>query len=289
MRTSGGKAAPAAPSHLPAPASAAPRAAAPGGSGGFFDALGVVLGLLFLPGLFLTLLFALLPAIHRSWINSMEAAGMDLDLPIAKARQELQRKKDDKLEEVRKKEKELKYKQDDIHDRRLELDQREKDLVKSNAPKEQFDALGRDRENLTKEEDALFRDSDRIREERQKLEASLSKQYRADEDKIEQDERERTRKRDKLELDKRAAEVNLVRWSFVYQVGLLFGLLVLVVGSVGYISSRQSLVRRIVGAIAIAAVVLLVVARMNGGRGVLLGLGGDEIRNPKLEIRTKSE
>ena len=81
----------------------------------------------------------------------------------------------------------------------------------------------------------------------------------------------------------------MVRWGFAYQLGLLFAVLVLVVGAVGYVSARQSLVRRIVGAIAIAAVVLLIVARMNGGRGVLLSVGSDEIRNPTLEIRNKSE
>src|SRR5262249_29817896 len=143
VRTSGAKAPPPVPAQVPVPVNSPPPAA-PARAGGFSDAFGVLLGFLFLPGLFLTLLFLLLPVLHRAWIHWRDAAGMELDLPIAKARQELERKKGDKLDEILKKEKELKYKQADLRDRRRELDEREKELVKANAGKNEFDALGRD-------------------------------------------------------------------------------------------------------------------------------------------------
>ncbi len=280
LRAVGGKAA-AAPARAAAPA---PRRASladsepaesSSGGGGMFDAVGVLLGFLFLPGLFLTLLFLLAPSLDRAFAETYSAREIELNLPVTKAKQELERKKDEKREELRKKEKENQYKQNDLRDRRRDLDKRSNQLYsKPNPPQSEQDALRKESDELNKEEQAAYKEADKLREDRDKLEAGLGKQFREESDKIEQDEREVRKKKDQLELDRLTSSAGLIKRSAWYQGGLLIGVLILMVGSVGYLSSRQSMVRRVVGAIAIGAVVLLIAARMNSGRGVLLGMGG---------------
>jgi hypothetical protein len=255
-----------------APASSSGGGGSSGG-GTVFDAVGVLLGFLFLPGLFLTLLFLLAPAIDRAFAETNRAKEIELDLPVTKARQDLKRKKEEKLEDVRKKERELNYKQDDLNERNRDWDKRNNQLYsKGNPPQKDVEAMQKEKEGLNKEQDALYKDGDRIREERTKVESGLNKDFRADEEKINQDERDNAKKRDQLELDRISSGAGFIRRSAWYQGGLLVGVLILMVGSVGYLSSRQSMVRRVVGAIAIGAVVLFIAARMNSGRGVLLGM-----------------
>jgi hypothetical protein len=258
------------PPEAPPPPAVRPAPAAPKAGTGILDTFGMVLGCLFLPGLFLTVLFLLLPVIHRAGVGSIDAAEIDLEVSLTKARQDLERKKDVEREDMRKKERDLKFKMNEMQERIQELEQRRNKLT----PSPELDDLNKQIDSLRQEQDALIKQNTAVAEERQKLESSLTRKFRDDEDKIDKEERDNAKKRDKLELDRRAAEATMLRWSYWYQWGQLGGVLLLLIGSVGYLSGRQSVVRRVVGAVAIGAVILLVVAKMNSGRGVLLSMGG---------------
>jgi hypothetical protein len=266
---------PPAPSPSPMPASA-PDAGARSSVG---DLLGMVLGILFLPGLIITVVFLLLPIIGRGRLSAIEADQIELDVPVTKARQELEQKKTEKRDEIRKNERDVQAKLDDIPDRQKELDaRRDKLFAKAQAEGKQpdkadIDAIDREREKLRQEQDSLQREREKYQDQKRKLEADTSKELRGEVEKLEQAQRENAKKRGPLELERSALEANLLRWNYRFQWGQLVGVLVLLVGSVGYLSNRHSVVRRVVGAIAIGAVVLLIVAKMNNGRGVFLTMG----------------
>jgi hypothetical protein len=221
-------------------------------------------------------LLLLLPIIGRGRLSAFDADLIDLELPLTKSRLELERKKDAKREEIRKTERDVQSKLDDVRDRLRELDRRrEKLFAKGKVPAQaELDEIEKERTGLFKEQTDLSRENETLRDESQKLQAGTYKEIRAEVEKYEQAQQEHARKRDKLDLERRAAEAANLRWNYWFQWGQLGGVLVLIVGSIGYLSNRQSTVRRVVGAIAIGAVVLLIVAKMNSGRGVLLSLGG---------------
>jgi hypothetical protein len=278
-------AAPAAAAQRPSAAAAAPSprpASAPQAPlGGAVEWLGWLLGMLFLPGLCLTLLFEFLPAVDRAAAKSLDAELLELKLTSTKARQELDQKKEEKRQDLRKKERELQYKYDELSERRQELDRRR---TKSKGDKGEMDDLQREEDVLRRDEKGLFKESEQLREEREKLESSLKKTFREDLERLDKTEKDGIKKQDKLALQQQAAAATSLRLDYWCQGGQLLGLLVLMVGSVGYLSAKQSLVRRIVGAIVLGVVVLLLVAKLNGGRGVILGLSGPLADSPPKRL-----
>jgi hypothetical protein len=255
-------------------ATPAPRPDAGAGSG-VRDVLGMILGFLFLPGLFLTLLFLLLPIIGRGRLSAIDADQLDLDAPVTKARQELDQKKSEKRDEIRKNERDVQAKQDDVRDRQKELDDRRQKLFAAGKQPEkgEIEAIDKEQMKLRDEQGALDREREKYRDQSRKLDDGTTKELRAEVEKLEHAQRENAKKRAPLELERSNVEASTLRWNYRFQWGQLIGVLVLLIGSVGYLSSRQSMVRRVVGAIAIGAVVLLIVAKMNNGRGVFLTMG----------------
>jgi hypothetical protein len=272
-RAAGPSAEAAAPVRAPATAVAAAAPAAEAARpAGAFDLVGWTLSWLFLPGLFLTVVFVFLPIVERAGLASLEAAAIDADLPYTKARQELDRKKEEKRDDVRRKDRELQFKRDEVGAKRRDIDRRRNQLYSKPAapPQAEIDALRKEEDALHKEEEeALYREEDQLRDERQKLENSLSKTFKEESDKLDREQKARNERRDRLELDRRAAEAASLRRGYWYNWGLFAGLLVLMAGAVGYLSDRNSAMRRAVGAVVLAGLALLVVAKLNSGRGVL--------------------
>src|SRR5262249_30073407 len=96
----------AAPRPQPAPPPATPRPAADRGVS-VFETFSWLLGWFFLPGLLLTLIFLLMPLIDRARVDNIKAASREGQVRLQRARLALDRKYDQRLEEIRTKKRDL--------------------------------------------------------------------------------------------------------------------------------------------------------------------------------------
>ncbi len=229
------------------------------------------LGWLYVPGLFFVLLFLLLPEMDALSLRNRQNTLNDASAPWQKTAIELDQKRDKKLDEFRKKERDLEYRREDLDDRQRELDRRESGFT-GDTSQETRDALKKDRDRLKDDRDKLAKDQQNVQNEKQALDYKVRKELRSDLEKLDKDKKDWEYSARLKRLEAQQASNSALGRAWWYTVGLLFATILLMLGAIGYISPKQPTLRRVVGAITIGAIILMVAARMNGGNSVVFGI-----------------
>jgi hypothetical protein len=247
---------------------------------------------LFLAGLLLVLLFLFLPIIERAHVQAMEARVLDGEMAVKKIRRDLDARYREREEQLEEREARLKDTRQDLDERQNEITRRrnrvdrdrfDKDKGKNGDAQQLFD----DEERLRKDEQTYREDREKFDEERNRSRSSLKKEYRFEEQKYRKAQQDWERKREVIEQeDKAALEATMLARGYWYSWGMLAGLMLLTGASLGFLMPQQPLIRRILGAIILAAVVLFVINKYAGGRGLLSmvvgGAGGGPVQTAGL-------
>jgi hypothetical protein len=243
----------------------------------------------FLAGLLLVLLFLFLPVIDRARAQSADARILDGEREVKKMRLELDAKYRDKEDEFDEQAADLKDQRQALDARGRAISRRWKTLDRfgndKRFDKEAFERAADDRQKeiasiqteqrrLDEDNKAYQEKMDKIEEGRANLRKALRKEHKSEETKYRKALQDWQRKKDLIEIDRQAAEAGALERGYWYNWGMLIGLLLLSAASLGFLAPQQPLVRRILGAIVIAAVILLIVNRYTGGRGLLPLLTG---------------
>jgi hypothetical protein len=260
--------------------STAPRPGAPAGEGPpdkitkylmYLEWFNWCLGWLYVPGLFFVLLFVFLPKIDEARIRRMELSYNDNNAPWKKKAIELEEKRNKKREES------FNKKERDFKTDKAEYDEKRRELYSRN-PNDDTKATDEAKTKWNEEKKALdleeikIKDKEKVlRNEEGGLNFQLDKAVRADLEKLDKDKLEWKTKKQFLELDKQEVENAAKTRAIWYYLGQIFATIVLMLGAIGYLSPKESQLRRAVGVVTIGAVILLVAAQLNGGKSVLFG------------------
>lgn len=236
----------------------------------YLEWIGWAFGFLYVPGLFFTLLFLLLPQMDEASVTRAKLSYQEDNAPYRKKEIEYQQNLYKKNEDFRTKQRQLKYREEDLGERARALDKRERNLPES-ATAADREAITKERESLSKERAALDKERNNINDDAASNNYKSAKEMRPDRDKLDKDKDEWIFKKQYLMVDQTTTETSAAgrRWWYVW--GLLFGTIMLMLGGIGYLSPKQGVYRRVVGAITVAAIVLMIAAKMNGGRSVIFG------------------
>jgi lipopolysaccharide export LptBFGC system permease protein LptF len=266
----------------PLPAAAEPRtvreatpaarpAAAPAGHSAprlsVFETFSWLLGWFFLPGLVLVLAALLLPLVHNANVESIKADERAGKLRLEKAHLALERKVDQKREDWRKSQRELEVRKSKLAARQREADRQTAAGSKSAELPNELKAIAEERKAVEDAERKLAEDD-------YNLTTKLHDEFKADEDKLAKDEHEWNLTYRELQQNEAEAANFTSKMNLFYSLGMVLGLVMLSAGSVGYLSAKQSVARRVVGAVTLGLIVLLVLSGMPAVTGVLRMLTG---------------
>jgi hypothetical protein len=230
------------------------------------------LGWLYVPGLFLVLLFVFMPKIDSARLERMRLSWSDNNAPWKKKEIELKEKRNKTEEEkFTKKKREWDYKNADLQEKRRELESRNpyNDTKSTEEAKKKWDE---EKKALDTEQTKLSDEKKTLDNEYGGLNYTISKSARPDQEKLDKERKEWETKVMFMQLDFQDAENAAKTRAIYYYLGQIFATILLMLGAIGYLSPKESQLRRIVGVVTIGAVVLLVVALLNGGHSVLFGL-----------------
>jgi hypothetical protein len=252
----------------------------------YLDWLGWGFGFLYVPGLFFTLMFLLLPQMDEARVARMKMDYLDDNAPYRKKEIEYNQNLFKKGDDFRNKQRQLKYKDEDLNERFRALSKRERNLPKDASAADQK-AINDEREGLGKERTALDKERASLDEEAGSAQYRNLKEVRPDKEKLDKDKEDWMFKKMYLMMDQTSSETSAKSRQVWYLWGLLFATILLMLGGIGYLSPKQGTWRRVVGAITVAAIVLMIAAKMNGGRSVIIGAAAT-IKDRELQTQTLS-
>jgi hypothetical protein len=234
----------------------------------YLDWFGWGLGFLYVPGLFFTLMFLLLPQMDEAWVARMKLSYHDDNAPHRKKEIEYQQSLFKKGDDFRDRRRKLQYRDEDLAERQRQIDKRRQAEKLTDAEREQ---LTKDEENLRKDRDALVKDRVALESEAGSENYKNTKAVRPDKEKLDKEKEDWAFKKQYLMMEQTDKETSAATRRWWYMWGLLFATILLMLGGIGYLSQKQGTWRRVVGAITVAAIVLMIAAKMNGGRSVIFG------------------
>jgi hypothetical protein len=262
-------------STVPRPSSPSPAPAGEGLAGNspkymvYLDWLGWGLGFFYVPGLFFTLMFLLLPQMDDARIARMKLDYAEDNAPYRKKEIEYNQNLFKKGDETRTKQRKYREEEDDLNESFRQLNKEERNLGKDDSRVE----LEKKRDNLKKKREELDKKRINLDEDVASAQYRSLKDMRADKEKLDKDKEDWIFKKMFLMMDQTNSETSSKSRQVWYLWGLLFATIMLMLGGIGYLSPKQGTWRRVVGAITIAAIVLMIAAKMNGGRSVIIGAG----------------
>jgi hypothetical protein len=250
----------------------------------YLDWLGWAMGFLYVPGLFFTLLFLLFPQMDEASVARMKLSYQDDNAPHRKKEIEYQQNLFKKGDDFRNKQRQIKYREDDLNERFNELNKRERALP-NDAKADERKAINDQRDGLNKEMTALVKERDNTNADAASALYRNQKDMRSDKEKLDKEKEDWQFKKLYLMVDQTQSETSAASRRWWYLWGLLFGTIMLMLGGIGYLSPRQGTWRRVVGAITVAAIVLMIAAKMNGGRSVIFGASA-VIKDREVQTQT---
>ena len=234
----------------------------------YLEWFGWALGFLYVPGLFFTLMFLLLPQMDEARVANMKLAYQDENAPFHKKKIDYALNLFKKGEAYRDKLRELTNKEEDLVEDQRQLDKKKRT---EKMAQEEYDKLSKD---LEKKKEDLNKEKEALAEENAGEAYKNTKAMRADKKAVDKEEEEWTFKKELLKAEKTQAETGAAARRFWYLWGLLFAVIMLMLGGIGYLSPKQGTWRRVVGAITIGIIVLTIAAKINDGHSVLFGAAG---------------
>jgi hypothetical protein len=293
-RLAGGGSRPASAGGTPVSSTTQPTAPAGSGLSGntgkafyYLEWVGWGIGFFYVPGLFFTLMFLLLPQMDEAGVNRMRLSYQEDNAPYRKKEIDYKQKLFDKQKDFRKRQRDMQYHKDDLAERLRKLDKREASFT-AETSKTDRDDLAKDREALRKEGDTLEKDSRVLNAEADSNAYLAAKEMRGDKDAIDKDHDDWVFKKQYLMVDQTQAETSAAGRRVWYLWGLLFATIMLMLGAIGYLSPKQGMWRRVIGVVTVAAIVLLIAAKMNGGRSVIIGAATSRAA-PALTLATAAQ
>src|ERR1051326_326067 len=228
----------------------------------------------FLLGLLIVLPAVFVPMIMRSGLQRLEGRMIEGQIPVNQKRHEidaLRRKKEDDPK--------LKERSDKVAERRKDLDKRRNDAqaeMNKAASDEAFRAAQAKMEKVMQDDEPLRKDEEDLRIDKDKARTAAEKELSKENDDLAKKERDWLTERDKLDDERQKSQASALWWSPIFMSILAFGSIVLAVGALGLLGPRQTVARRVVGAVTLGLLVLLLFNKLAGGRGLLaLASGGD--------------
>jgi Skp family chaperone for outer membrane proteins len=189
---------------------------------------------LFAAGAVVGLLCQVLPMVQKASLSSIEARLLEGDLAVKKARRELDDKYEQKREPIRERERKLQARGDALAEKR----RKQPDLI-------------------SKEDEAIAKEASDLQTERDKVEADIKTAFREDEDALTRQQNDWNKKRSRIELEERGeAEISALSRAPWFSWGTLGALLLLTVGSLGFLSPRHPTTYRVLGVIVLAGLIL---------------------------------
>jgi hypothetical protein len=250
----------------------------------YLDWFGWGLGFLYVPGLFFTLLFLLLPQFDDARVARMKLDSLDDNAPFRKKEIEYNQNLFKKGDAFRDKLRQLTYRTDDLAERQRQLDKRRNDFNDKTTTEER-DRAQKDQEALDKDRQALQKDREALNVEAGSANYKAAKEMRPEKEKVDKEKEDWQFKKQILMMEQTQSETGAAWRRALYVFGLLFATIILMLGAIGYLSPRQGPWRRVVGAITVGAIVLMIAAKMNGGRSVIIGASA-VIKDREVQTQT---
>jgi hypothetical protein len=220
----------------------------------------------FLFGLFIVLPSVFVPMIQRASQSRIEGKLIEGQIPTNQKRHALDALRRDKEDEAN-----FKDRTERLADKHASISKRRDELNKkmATAPFAEMDRLQADMQKLNDEETNLFDEDRKLNDDRAKAHDAIEKDLRKDKDDLDKEEKKWLKDRDKLEDERQEAQASALKWSPFFTGVLMFGSIFLAVGAIGFLGPRQTVARRVVGAVTLGLLVLLLFNKLGGGRSLL--------------------
>jgi hypothetical protein len=238
-------------------------------SGGFMSYLSTAC---FLLGMVVVIACLALPKIDDARINGFSARTREGDIPFDRKIREITHKYEDKRQELDEPAKKKQEQIDSLNDRILELQTRANDSAADETARQ---AAQTELTKVQKERTDAETERTKLEDEATRKKNIQDREERKEKDKLKRDRKKWDREKEVImEEEKVEAEVHKDSWNYWYQWATMAGFVLLSVGALGYLSPRESTMRRVVGSIVLVAIVILIVQKFADARGLLFYLGG---------------